>query len=184
MAFNTIRGRRVNLRRLRKSDALSLRQYAKDREISRYTSLPHPYRIQDAMSFIRQTHQKLRKGVAYELGIENKQRGRIIGMMSLFGIDKDNKNAEVGYWLGKRYWGTGIAKESLQLILDFGFNELKLRRIYAKVMHPNISSVKLLEKSGFSFEGRMRKHTFKNRRWIDHLWYGLLKEEWKRYNSD
>ena len=94
-------------------------------------------------------------------------------------IDYNNKNAEIGYWLGKKYWGKKIMKEAIKLILNFGFKKLKLVRIFARVMHPNISSIKLLEKSSFQYEGRMRKAIFKNDKWMDILRYSILDSEFK-----
>jgi RimJ/RimL family protein N-acetyltransferase len=117
---------------------------------------------------------------ACELGIELKETGQIIGVMSLMHIDPASKNAEAGYWLGKKYWGQGIAKEALKLILEFGFKKLELVRIYARVTHPNIASARLLERCGFKYEGRMRKSTFTNGKWMDDLMYAILKEEYKR----
>jgi len=174
-----INSQRINLRTLRKSDAFSIYENAKDRDISRYTTLPSPYKLKHAEEFVRQTHQNLRKKSAYELGIEDPQTEGIIGMISLMKINYESKNAEVGFWLGKKYWGQGLTKEALHLILNFGFRKLKLRRIYARVMHPNVTSAKLLEKVGFKLEGRMRKSFFRNGRYYDELRYGLLREEYR-----
>ena len=175
-----IKGDRINLRKLRKSDAESVQKHAKDKEISRYTTLPYPYKLKHAQDFINLTHKKMRKKESYELGIELKETKNIIGMMGLIHVDYKNKNAEVGYWLGKKYWKQGLTTESLKLMLKFGFRELKLERIYAKVMHPNTMSAKLLEKNDFKLEGRLRKNTLKDGKWMDDLIYGLLEEEWKK----
>lgn len=56
-----IEGKQVNLRRLKKSDVPSIYQNAKDFEIAKYTTLPHPYTLKDAADFIKKTHQKIRK---------------------------------------------------------------------------------------------------------------------------
>lgn len=174
-----IEGEQINLRKLKKSDAYSIYQNANDKLIAKYTTLPHPYKLEIAYSFIRKTHQKLNKKKAFELGIELKETKEIIGMVSLIKIDYDNKKAEIGYWLGKKYWGRKIMKEAIKLLLDFGFKKLKLVRIYARVMHPNTSSARLLEKAGFKYEGRMRKTTFKNGKWMDDLIYSILSSEFK-----
>jgi RimJ/RimL family protein N-acetyltransferase len=174
-----IEGEQINLRKLKKSDAPAIYQNANDKLIAKYTELPHPYKLDDAYGFIRATHQKLNKKKAFELGIELKETKEIIGMISLMKVDYDNKNAEIGYWLGKKYWGRKIMKEAIKLFLNFGFNKVKLTRIYAKVMHPNISSAKLLEKSGFQYEGRMRKATLKDGKWMDALMYSILNSEFK-----
>ena len=101
-------------------------------------------------------------------------------MISLMNIDEKNKNAEIGYWLGKKYWGKGIMREAVKLILQFGFKKLKLERIYAKVLHPNVASAKLLEKSGLRYEGRLRRATLRRGRWYDDLCFGILKTELRK----
>lgn len=70
-------------------------------------------------------------------------------------------------------------KEAIRLILNFGFKRLRLMRIHAKVMHPNIRSAKLLEKCGFHFEGRLRKAKLVRRHWIDDLIYSMLRSEFR-----
>ncbi|MBO3800009.1 MAG: GNAT family N-acetyltransferase [Candidatus Brockarchaeota archaeon] len=54
-------------------------------------------------------------------------------------VDRKNQNAEVGYWLARKYWGQGLAK-ALRLVLDLGFERLKMRKTYARGMHPNARS--------------------------------------------
>jgi len=175
-----IEGKGIRLRALRKSDARSIQENAKDWEVCRYTILPYPYRLRHAKDFIKKTRQNLRKKAAYESGIELKETGKVIGMMSLTRIDWKNKNAEAGYWLGKKYWGQGIAKEALQLILGFGFRRLKLMRIYARARPANFRSERLLNKTGFKREGFLRKDMFIKGRSVDHFIYSILKEEYQK----
>jgi ribosomal-protein-alanine N-acetyltransferase len=86
-----IEGSKINLRKLTKSDAKDIYLNARDKEIARYTTLPHPYKLEHALDFIKKTYRDIRKKAAYELGIELKETGRIIGMMSLLKIDYINK---------------------------------------------------------------------------------------------
>jgi RimJ/RimL family protein N-acetyltransferase len=174
-----ISGQRVNLRMLKKGDALVIFHQANDPEISRFTSLPHPYALKRAYDFIKKTQQQIRRESAYELGIELKESGQIIGMMSLMDIDYHHKNARVGYWVGRSYWGQGFASEALGLILHFAFKKLKLHRVSAIVMHLDIPSVRVLEKAGFKLEGRLRKANFENGVWVDDLLYAILREEYE-----
>ncbi len=175
-----LESKRIILRELKKSDAVSIHQNARDKKISKYTTLPYPYKLKDAEDFIKKTCQSIKRKNAYEMGIEFKEEKQIIGMMGLMNINYKNKNAEIGYWLGKKYWRKGLTKEASNLIIDFGFKELRLERIYAKVMHPNIASQKLLEKIGFKLEGRLRRDEFKNNKWYDDFIYAILKEEYKK----
>ena len=174
-----IEGNTIIIRKLKRSDAQSIFQHAKHSDIARYTMVPHPYKLKDAEDFIKITHRKICKKESCELGIELKEIGQIIGMVGLMNIDYKNKNAEIGYWLGKEYWGKKIMKEAIFLILGFGFKQLKLVRIYARVMHPNIASAGLLEKQGFKYEGRLRKATLREDKWMDELRYSILSNEFK-----
>ena len=175
-----IRGERIILRPLQKEDAGSLFNHANDLDIARYTLLPHPYTLKTALDFINITKKNREKKKAFEFGIELMETEKIIGMISLMNIDEKNKNAEIGYWLGKKYWGKGIMREAVKLILQFGFKKLKLERIYAKVLHPNVASAKLLEKSGLRYEGRLRRATLRRGRWYDDLCFGILKTELRK----
>jgi RimJ/RimL family protein N-acetyltransferase len=176
-----LEGAQINLRKLKKSDAHSIHSHAKDYEIYRYTAvIPHPYRLKHALEFIPKTWKEMRANTGCALGMEDPNTGRIIGMISLMKIDAKSRNAELGYWLGKKHWGKGITSEAVRLILNFGFKKLGLRKVYARVMHPNRASARVLQKSGFRPEGTGRKHIFKDGRWYDELRFGLLKEEYQK----
>lgn len=179
-----IEGNKINLRSLKRSDAYSIYKYAKDKAIGRYTLLPQPYRLKHAKGFIERTHKNLREKTYFEFGIELKETGEIIGMMSLLHVDFPGKKAEVGYWLAKKYWGQGIAGEALNLALNFAYKNLKLNRIYAMVMSPNTGSIKLLEKCfGFELEGRLKNHCFRNNRFMDDLRFALFKQEYAKHQN-
>lgn len=173
--------KRIKLRKLKISDAEFISQCSRNREITRYTLIaPPPYGIKEARQFIRGIQKKIKRKKALEWGIELKENKelKLIGMVLLNDLDFKNKNANIGVWLVKKYWGKGLANESLKLILDFGFKELNLERIQAKILHENIRSQKLLKKIGFKYEGRLRKKTFFKNKWYDDLIYGLLREEY------
>src|SRR5918995_2741504 len=107
-----IEGRIINLRTLKNSDAYSIYKNANDREVSKYTHLPYPYRLKYARDFVRLCQEHYKKKTDYELGIESKKTGKVIGMISLMHIDNSShRSAEVGYWLGNQYWRRGITKE-------------------------------------------------------------------------
>ncbi|MEM2478624.1 MAG: GNAT family protein [Candidatus Pacearchaeota archaeon] len=173
-----IEGKQINLRTLRLSDAKAIYQNV-DFDVARYTPIPYPYKLKDAISLIKKAQSWLKKKAAFVFGIELKEKKQIVGTISLVRIDYKNKAAELSYWLGKAYWGKGIMKEAIRLILNFGFKKLRLVRIHARVMHPNIRSAKLLEKCGFHFEGRLRKSRLVRGRWIDHLIYSMLRSEFR-----
>jgi RimJ/RimL family protein N-acetyltransferase len=173
-----LNGEKVILRKLKTSDAESIYKHINHKDIVRYTmNIPWPYTPEHAVQFIKISKKEYQKGNGLNLGITLKEQDNVIGIMSFNKIDLKNKNAEVGYWLGKEYWRKGVAKEALILILKYAFDELKLERIGSKVFHSNKASYGLLLRMGFKQEGVSRKDVFQNNKWYDHLMFGLLKEE-------
>lgn len=172
-------GERVKIRKLKDSDARDIYKNAKDKEISKWTlNLPYPYPKDGAIKFIKKSHYNLKKKKAYTFGVVLKETDEVIGIVTLLKLDWENKNAELGYWIGKKYWNKGLMTEAVKLTLGFGFEKLKLHRICANLFEDNIGSKKVLEKSGLSLEGRLREERYKHGRWCNELKYGILAREY------
>jgi RimJ/RimL family protein N-acetyltransferase len=173
-------GERIRLRKLKFSDANDVYKNVRDKEIVKWTlMIPHPYPKDGARKFIRRTHYSIKKRRAYAFGIEFKGTGNIIGVISIH-VNWKDKNGEIGYWLGKKYWNQGLMTEAVQLIKRFGFDQLSLNRIYARLFEENIGSNKLLEKCGFQFEGMLREVYYRYNQWHNELWFGILRREYKK----
>ena len=84
-------------------------------------------------------------------------------------------SAEIGYWIGEPYWGLGIATRAVELLTQYGFNQLGLVRIYSGVFDFNVPSRKVLEKAGFKLEGIFEKSIIKNGEIRDEYRYAKLK---------
>jgi RimJ/RimL family protein N-acetyltransferase len=134
--------------------------------------------LQRAKDYIKHARAAGRKQSMFVFGIEIPPTGEIVGMITVFDINRRHKNAEIGYWLGKKHWSGGLMTEAVRLTLDFGFRKMKLRRILAPVFTANIGSVKVLEKCGFVHEGTMRKRRYHRRKWHDVHIFAMLKEEY------
>lgn len=179
MPIPTLQGKLITLRKLRRSDADSIQRHANDRDIARFLPLlPFPYTLHEARKWITLTPRLAREDKAYNLGIEDVESGEIVGMIGLRNINRQDRNAEVGYWIGKSFQRRGYAKEALWLVLKFAFTDLRLARVYAVVHQKNVASVRLLDRIGFVREGVWRKASLMNRRWYDVYAYGILKEEY------
>ena len=174
-----LEGKRVLLRPLEIKDAKSLQENINDPDIYKYTlTIPHPYTNSDAEWWINHTQERIKQKKAYELGIALKETSEIIGGMGLCHIDAKRDSAEVGYWLGKKYWGKGITTEALELLMNFAFNELKLHRLYANTFIDNIGSQRVLEKSGFTREGRRKSAVKKDGKYYDDFLFGLVIDDY------
>lgn len=175
-----LQGPRILLRPLGMSDVQSVYKHARCREISRWTFIPHPYRMEHAEYFLKMVRVWHRKKLAQHFGIILAETGELIGVIAMFDLDLRNKRTEIGYWLGKAYWGQGLASEAVRLIVHYCFDELKLHRVYAHVFTGNAASERLLLRIGFQWEGMERESRLRRGRWMDSILYGLLKSDYQR----
>ncbi|MCS7258471.1 MAG: GNAT family N-acetyltransferase [candidate division WOR-3 bacterium] len=173
---------KIYLRPLKISDAADLYQNIKSRRVKEYMlDLPNPYRYRDALSFIRRAQKELKKKTGYTLGIVHEDTESVIGVVSLTNIDKKNKNCELGYWLGEKYWNRGIMTQAVQKILQLAFEKLKLHRISAKSFAGNLGAIRVLEKNHFRLEGIMYEVIYRNRYWHNIFLYGILKSDYEKF---
>jgi len=106
--------------------------------------------------------------------------GIMVGVVGLCHWDAINGTAEVSYYLGAEWArGQGYAKRALTLLFDWGFETMRLERIWAEIYEGNGASGYVAESLGFVHEGTLRKHVHKNGQRIDAHLYGLLASEWK-----
>ena len=129
------KGSDVYLSTLNTNDAQSICESINDPEVIAGISNPvihYPYTIDDATQFIRLSMLKYDSKEEFHMGVRARN-GNLVGLCAIFNIDRENRKAEVGYWLGRQHWGKGYAKGAMHLLLAFGFGELNLNRIHAKL---------------------------------------------------
>ena len=97
-------------------------------------------------------------------------------------VDFDDQvdSAEIGFCIGKNWWGQGIMTESFQAVIDFLFGEVGVQRIEAGHDPNNPASGAVQRKCGLKYEGTFRRRVRSNQGITDVDWYAILKEEWKR----
>jgi ribosomal-protein-alanine N-acetyltransferase len=98
-------------------------------------------------------------------------------------LNKTHKKAELGYWIGAPYWSQGYCTEASQSIIEFGFRELDLNRIYALAMVENAGSWRVMEKVKMKYEGIRRHNVIKDGVSIDLKSYGILREDFYRQHN-
>lgn len=163
----------VQLRSIRPQDLSSLVQLANNPKIASNlrNSFPHPYTEKDALAFIEAAQSA---EIPFRFAIE--MDGILVGNIAIHVHDDVyQKNAELGYFVGKPYWGQGIATKAVELITAYGFKAFDLERVFAGVFSGNPASARVLEKAGFEFEGTFKNAIYKNGAIYDELRYGILK---------
>jgi len=100
--------------------------------------------------------------------IQEIQSKKVIGSFGLHSLDEYRGSVEIGYGLSPIYWGKGYFQESVNVVLDYIFNDLHLHRVVARTSESNQASIKGLEKVGFKIEGLMKDYYKKhNGHWFN-----------------
>lgn len=169
----------MTLRRLRLADAPEVQRQVSRPEVVRWTTrIPHPYPEGGAARFIRSSWFQWRAGRACVFGIQPSGAAAVCGVISLSGISQRHGCAELGLWVGREHWGRGIGTRAVAMMLEFGFLDLQLYRIYASAFAANAASRRVLEKCGFRLEGVLREAVVREGARQDYLNFGLLRPEW------
>jgi [ribosomal protein S5]-alanine N-acetyltransferase len=115
----------------------------------------------------------------FQLALTLKSDGQLIGGCGIRMRTPNAHEADIGYELNPAYWGQGYASEAARAIAAFGFDELRLHRIWSWCIADNVGSARVLEKLGMRQEGRLRENEFFKGRWWDTLMFAILEQEWQ-----
>ncbi len=162
------------LRRWNKSDIDSLIEQANNPSVAKFMTdaFPYPYTYENGKSFIdfAMSGNPIR---IFAIEVDGKAVGGI-------GLHPQNdvmcKNAELGYWLGEKYWGNGIITKAIRETVAYGFENFDIVRIYARPYGNNAASQKVLLKAGFILEATIPLTIFKNGEFLDELIFGIRKQ--------
>jgi [ribosomal protein S5]-alanine N-acetyltransferase len=170
--------KRLQLRPLALSDATQVEALAGEYDIAKTTlNIPHPYPKGGAVTWVTSVLENPEEGKTrrtFAITLEN----TFIGTITL-GIVAAHNRAELAYWLGKEYWSKGYMTEAAERMLQIGFEEHHLNRIYAFAFAENPGSWTIMKKLGMAYEGTQRQHVMKWGKPIDLVCYGILKEEYE-----
>ena len=161
--------RNCEVRSWKTSDATSLTLHANNRKIwlNLRDAFPHPYTTKDAKGFIR-TALRDRPECLFAIAVGGEAVG---GIGFALHRDVERVSAEIGYWLGEEFWGRGITTAALKAVTDYAIQTHGLTRLYAVPFEWNPASFRVLEKAGYSLEGRMHRSAIKDGKVIDQLLY-------------
>lgn len=179
-----LRANRVLLRWLTAEDVPALFGIFSDPTVMRYWSSPPLEDEAAAAELLEEIHRFFREKTLFQWGVALEDGAKangstVIGTCTLLQMDTENRRAELGFALGRAYWGHGYMTEALHRLLDFAFGDLDLRRLEADVDPRNDGSLRMMERLGFEREGYLRE------RWVvggevqDSVLYGLLRRDWK-----
>jgi ribosomal-protein-alanine N-acetyltransferase len=164
---------RCTLRPFREGDEASIVRHGSDLRVSRWLrdGFPYPYTLDDARNWV----------ACSSLWDPSRQFAIVVDGEAVGGIGLDmqgdvfRRSAEIGYWLGHEHWGHGILSEALPAFIRHAFEHFDVVRLFAGVFEGNEASARVLEKSGFVLEARLRSAVWKHGVLRDQLLYALVR---------
>ena len=165
----------VALRVWRSDDVEALVAEANSRAVWRNLThvFPHPYTTHDAVEWIGRCREE-----DPPRNLVVARNDRLIGVCGIdLGEGVSTFTGTVGYWLGERHWGRGLASAAFAGFLEYVWETFPVQRLQAEVFAWNPASARVLEKNGFEREGTRRKAIYKDGELIDEWMYTLFREE-------
>lgn len=153
-----------------------------DPEVNRFLEVRFSYQTYETVrQYVRSFYCDTEK---YIWGIYPKIDCALIGTATLYGINRYHGSGEIGLLVGdKGYWGRGASTEAIELIAQFAFDALGLRRLTGGNYAPNLGMSFTFKRLGFTLEGKLRRACFLSPGvYVDGYRWGILAEEWKARN--
>ena len=163
---------RLILAPVRRSDAPDLERLFHDRRVNRF--LPPPRRRESGAESVRRAQRHARLGLAIRFTVRARSDGRFVGQVTVFGVNPDDRRAEVGYAFAAAEWGQGYAPEATARVIEWAFTSLGLHRLDAVVVAGNERSIRVLRRLGFRREGVRREAAVDGPAFEDLIEYGRL----------
>lgn len=135
----------VELEPIAPRHADTVQELASHPEVVATTNLPDPYPEDGAIQWIERAQQRRKAGKEFPFALMVDDT--LVGVSGL--IDVIGQEAEVGFWVGKPYWGNGYATRGTRKVIAFAFDELNLEELFARPLERHVASRRVLDKLGF-----------------------------------
>jgi RimJ/RimL family protein N-acetyltransferase len=176
--MKTIGTERLTLRPLNQRDAERIEELAGDYDVAKTTlNIPHPYPEGGAVEFIDKVLHAEKNGTIIIFAVIDRTTNHLIGLINI-NLTLAHERGELGYWIGKPYWGKGYGTEAAKAILSLGFGTIKLNKIFARAITSNPGSWRIMEKIGMTYEGTLKQHETRWGQYFDIVYYGMLLEDY------
>ena len=162
------------LRPFAATDAESLARHGNDHDVWKNLRdrFPHPYTSADAESYIAHVTSRAVQ-TSFAIVVEDTAIG---GISLMLGDDIAQRSAEVGYWIGREFWGRGIMVDAVRATTRYAFDALGLVRVFALPFATTARSARVLEKVGHVLEGVMRQSAVKEGVLLNQLLYAAYSD--------
>lgn len=176
---NVINTERLILRRFEYTDDVAmLKNWISDEKVQSMYSEP-------VYSNKEEVHELLDKYIIsyenldyYRWAVILKESGECIGQIAYFLVDNKNHFAEIEYCIGSEFQRNGYATEATKAVIKYGFDEVNFHKIQICTKSINKPSKRVIEKCGFTYEGTLRDYFYMNSKYIDRLYFSMLRSEY------
>lgn len=151
--------------------------WASDDEVTKYLTWPSHKSVDGTRAYLNYCAQQYARQDYYQWGIELKERHELIGAISVVGFMEEIESAELGWALGKRYWGNGYMPEAAARVLDLLFDEVGVNSVCAGHDTSNPKSGRVMQKIGMKFEGVLRQSGRNNQGIVDCARYSMIRSD-------
>ena len=171
---------RLILRPLTVDDAEDMyRNWASDPEVTKYLTWPPHPDAELTRALLKDWVSRYEAGDFFNWAIVWKETGEVIGNISVVSLTEQIGAAEIGYCMGRRFWGQGIMPEALLAVEDYLFETVGLLRICAGHDVNNPKSGRVMDKAGMTREGVLRQSGKNNQGIVDVEIHSILRGEWE-----
>ena len=172
---------RLILRRFTEADAEDMYwNWTNDPEVTKFLTWPAHKCIEDADGYIRYCLEAYEEDNTYQWGIELKETGELFGNISVVSMDERAEAVELGYVIGRRFWGKGYMAEAVKAVIAYFFEKAGANRVFAKHDVNNPNSGRVMQKAGMTYEGTLRQSDWNNQGIVDCAVYSILKSEYQK----
>lgn len=170
---------RLILRRFTEEDADQMfRNWASDDEVTKFLTWPTHKNVFMSLGYINFCISGYEELSFYQWGVELKETHELIGNISVVKVMEELERLELGYAIGRKYWGNGYTAEAAEKIIEVLFTEVGAKSIAARHDVSNPNSGRVMQKIGMKYEGTLRQSDLNNQGIVDTSYYSILKSEW------
>ena len=169
---------RLILRRFTLKDAVYMYyNWASDPEVTKYLTWPAHTSLKVTRDLLEEWVPRYADGGYFNWVIEYKETGKPIGNISVVKLNENTEAADIGYCMGRAYWGKGLMPEALMAVVEYLFDVVGLNRIAACHDVNNPNSGKVMKKAGMRWEGILRAAGKNNCGICDEAWYSIIRAD-------
>lgn len=181
LPFPVLETERLRLRKFSPDDLADMHAITSDAEVARYMNWSEHNSIEQTAALLAEILKSYETGDCFRWAIALKDGNRFIGLMNVKPVFMHDR-VNIGYWLGRPYWGMGYMTEALSATVKLCFETLGVNRVEADHFAENAASGRVMEKAGLEFEGVLKQYCLgKDGAYHDCRMYSITKD---RYTKD